>query len=67
MIIVTTSAGELRRIAETTPSGMPMRIASVSAISVSSTVSGRRSSRIWVTGRPYLVDVPKSPWAISPR
>ncbi len=36
-------------------------------MNVSSTVTGSRSQRTVVTGRPYLMEVPKSPLARLPR
>ena len=42
---------------------MPTTIANSSAKKVSSTVIGRRSTRMVVTGRPSWIEVPRSPWA----
>ena len=50
-----------------TPSGTPITMAKVSDKRASSIVAGRRSHRSLVTGRPVIVDSPKSPWARSAR
>jgi len=48
--IVPTSIGELRRVADRSPSGIPTTIATSIAQNVSSTVVGRRSMSSSVTG-----------------
>ena len=48
--MVPTSTGELRRVADSLPSGMPTIVANPRAKIVSSSVTGRRSIRISLTG-----------------
>ena len=57
--IVATSIGELRRSADTRPSGTPTAIAKIIAQRVSSTVVGRRSMSSCVTGRRMLDRFPE--------
>ena len=66
MTIVPASTGELRRVAEMSPRMIPTVLANSSAKTVSSTVTGRRSSRMSATGRPYRMELPKSPWTSDP-
>jgi hypothetical protein len=66
MTIVPTSAKELRRIAEMSPRIRPKTEAKISAMIVSSTVTGRRSSSTSDTGRPNLSENPRSPCRRAP-
>ena len=67
IIIVPTSAAELRRMAETRPRSRPRIEAKISAMTVSSTVVGSRSRSTSATGRPNLSDIPRSPVSSPPR
>ena len=60
-IMVATSTPVLCRMAEMIPSGTPIRIARISPPTASSMVIGRRSTKIWLTGRLKRIELPKSP------
>ncbi len=65
--MVPTSTGELRRVADSLPSVTPTIVANARANSVSSSVTGSRSIRISLTGRPCRSETPRSPVASWPR
>jgi len=61
------SKGPSRLAPASTPKGTPITMAKVRDTRASSTVAGSRSHRSLVTGRPVMVDSPRSPWARSAR
>ena len=64
MTVARLSKTEPWRFAAATPSGMPKPIATVIAARVSSTVAGKRVTKLVMTEIRLVADVPKSPWRI---